>query len=177
MSLVDSLEKLDMAKRKSHRWGKSLGADLAQIGRITTKGLSKVGTFVKEKSAKRKLPEKLQRLEIIIKKFNPTKKYRRELPYQMELSGWLKAYYGSIAIEESRGRSRPDIVVFGIIAIEVKGPTTNRELKTIADKIVRYGQHYESIIIVLFDVKDEQRYSEWRKGMQKRFPDAIIIRK
>jgi hypothetical protein len=61
--------------------------------------------------------------------------------------------------------------------VEVKGPTTNRELKTIVDKVIRYLQYYEAVVVVLFDVQDEQRYAEWKRGMESRFPEVVVIRK
>ena len=42
---------------------------------------------------------------------------------------------------------------------------------------MRYDQHFDSIVAVLFDVQDEQHYAEWAKGMQRQFPDMVIIRK
>ncbi len=48
-----------MARRKGHRWGKDAGADLVQIGRMTAKGLGRIGTFVKEQSVKRRLSLKI----------------------------------------------------------------------------------------------------------------------
>ena len=166
-----------MPTRKRRQSRRTAAVDLAELGRLTSQGLRKLGAIVRESAAKRRLPENLQRLVAAIEGFQPTKRYRRELQYHMELSGWLKARYGAVEIEETRGRSRPDIVVSRVIAIEVKGPTTNRELKTIADKVIRYRQYYEAVVVVLFDVQDEQRYAEWKKGMESRFPEVVVIRK
>ena len=143
---------------------------------MAARGLGKVGGIVKGYLAERRLPENLRRLHEAIKEFQPTKRFHYELDYQRELTGFLRARFGSVAVEEQRGRSRPDIVVFEI-AIEVKGPTTNHELKTIADKIVRYHQHFQSVVCVLFDVQDEQHFEEWLAGMARQFPHVVIIRK
>ena len=66
-----------------------------------------------------------------------------------------------------------DIVV-GNIAIEIKGPTTNQGLQSIADKIARYRLHFAGIVCVLFDVQDEAHYREWLRGI--RDPDVVVIR-
>lgn len=153
-------------------------ADAAiQGGPVIAKGIGKLGALVRERAAKRSLPEELGRVVAAINEFRPTKKFKRELPYQMELSGWLKAKGGTIGVEQQRGRSRPDIVAANTIAIEAKGPTTNRELKTIADKVVRYQQHFGSSVCVLFDVLDEEHYKEWLQGMKQQFPNVVVIRK
>ena len=114
-----------------------------------------------------------------IEEFRPARKYDYEFPYQIELTGFLKAKLGgSITIEETRGRSRPDIVIDRTIAIEIKGPTSNHQLDTIADKAVRYGRHFEGgLVCVLFDVLDPVRFREWEAGMRDRFPDILIFPK
>jgi len=121
----------------------------------------------------------LARLAAAIEEFRPARKYDYEFPYQIELTGFLKAKLGGfITIEETRGRSRPDIVVDRTIAIEIKGPTSNHQLDTIADKAVRYGRHFEGgLVCVLFDVLDPVRFREWDAGMRDRFPDILIFSK
>lgn len=96
------------------------------------------------------------------------KNYHHEYSYQSELAQWLKSRFSDTNIEIQRGSSRPDIVVKGI-AIEIKGPTGENELRTIADKCMRYSQHFKSgIIIVLFDVQVNSRwYVEWVNGIKK----------
>jgi hypothetical protein len=143
---------------------------------LTVRGARGLYNIIKKRQAKKHLPEEVNKLVDAIEKFKPSRNYRNELPYQMELVGWLKGTYGFADIETQRGRSRPDIVT-GDIAIEVKGPTTNRELKTIADKIIRYSQYFSKIIIVLFDVQDEIRYKEWLNGTEKHHPNVVVIRK
>jgi len=87
-----------------------------------------------------------------IKNFKPSQNYKFELPYQAELVGWLKHKFPSAVIEKQRGSARPDIVVGGI-AIEVKGPTRDKDLVIIADKCLRYSKYFrQGIIIVLFNV-------------------------
>ena len=64
------------------------------------------------------------------------------------------------------------------IAIEVKGPTTSRDLQTIADKIIRYRRYFDKIIVVLFDVKvSPKRYEEWLEGIMDNFNDVVVIEK
>jgi len=167
--------------KKFHGYSYKAGSPadgMIQAGQALSKGLSKVTALVKERSARRHLPEHLQGLVMAIESFQPAKAYHREVNYQTELTGWLKAKLSAtVTIEEARGRSRPDIVVASTIAIEIKGPTTNQELKTIPDKVIRYRQKWASFVAVLFDIQDEVRYREWLRGMQERFPDAVVIRK
>lgn len=109
--------------------------------------------------------------------FKQSQNYRDEFPYQIELVGFLKSKFSNADIEQQKGSSRPDIVV-GDVAIEVKGPTRTADLKTIADKCMRYCQHFKELIIVLFEVDVyERRYEEWEKGMKNTFPNVKIIRK
>jgi len=113
-----------------------------------------------------------------IQEFQPARKYSSELPYQAELFASLKANHWSVEFERQRGHSRPDLVVLTIFAIEVKGPTTSGSLATIADKMLRYRQHFDHVICVLFDVQvNEGRYAEWLQGVMAQFPNVVVIRK
>lgn len=117
-------------------------------------------------------------LEKAIREFSPLRRYYQEILYQDSLASWLKSKYPDTAIEIQRGSSRPDIVVNNI-AIEIKGPTSQRDLDSIPSKCMRYSQHFnQRVIVVLFDVQVGQRYyQEWEKGLKKTYPEAIVIRK
>lgn len=119
----------------------------------------------------------LLELEKTIWEFVPIRRYDKEIPYQDTLASWLKAKFPDTKIEVSRGSTRPDIIVKGI-AIEVKGPTSYRDLETIADKCLRYPQYFPNgMICVLFNVNvSESRYEDWLKGMNKYYPDVIVIK-
>jgi len=105
-----------------------------------------------------------------IMEFEALKDYRHEYIYQAELFQWLKSRFPYTSIEVQRGSSRPDIVVNGI-AIEIKGPTTENELRTVADKCMRYSEHFKSgIIVVLFDVRvNSHLYEEWANSIKKTY--------
>jgi len=163
-----------VARKKRHRWGQDPTADVVQVGKLAAKGIGRLGAIVKRKSADRHLPEDLQRLRTLIEGFHPARKFDREIRYQDELYGYLLGKLGEgVTIEKQRGRSRPDIVI-GEIAIEIKGPTTNQGLATIADKIARYRLSFSGIVCVLFDVQDKTHYEEWLKGI--RDPTIVVIR-
>ena len=117
-------------------------------------------------------------LEKIILEFQPSRRYDNELPYQIELAGFLKSYYQDTKIEERRGNTRPDIVVEGV-AIEVKGPTRDHDLVTLTDKCGRYRQYFPpNLIIVLFDIRVNQyRLNETVKSIKNIFPEVVIIKK
>lgn len=112
-----------------------------------------------------------------IENFKPARRYYNEFPYQVELVGYLKSKFPHADIEVQKGSSRPDIVI-GDVAIEVKGPTRTQDLQTISDKCMRYYQHFGELVVVLFETNVyEQRYNEWKKGMENTFPKVKIIRK
>ncbi|MFA6268965.1 MAG: hypothetical protein WCW13_04620 [archaeon] len=113
-----------------------------------------------------------------IKDFKPKVVAGHEQPYQFLLFGWLQREFPDLKIEEQRGSSRPDIVIKDI-AIEVKGPTEHCDLQTVADKLIRYHQHFKGgIIVVLFNVKANARlYSEWERGIKLQHPKVVIFRK
>jgi hypothetical protein len=115
----------------------------------------------------------------VIRGYQPIKFFKNEELYHTNLYTYLcEKIPGDIGFEVQRGSSRPDIVV-GDIAIEIKGPTDNQGLVTIADKINRYSQHFEHIIVVLFDVQTLERfYNEWHEGIKRQYGDLVtIIRK
>jgi len=119
----------------------------------------------------------LLELAIAIREYKPFQRYDKELYYRDTLANWLKPKFPDTKIEVSRGSTRPDIVVKGI-AIEVKGPTSYRDLESIADKCLRYTQYFPSgLICVLFSVNvSKNRYEDWLKGMKKIFPEVVVIK-
>jgi len=125
---------------RKHSWGKDLGSDTVQIGKIAARGI--------------------------------------EQPYHDRLFGYLQGKYGkAVSMEVTRGRSRPDIVVWDTVAIEVKGPTGSGELNTVASKIIRYKQHFKQFVCVLFDIEDPVHFKEWLRGIEQNHPEVIVIPK
>lgn len=123
--------------------------------------------------------ELLQELINVIKEYRPIKPFRNEILYHTNLYTFLcEKISNEIKFEEQRGSSRPDIVVDNI-AIEIKGPTDRGGLITIADKINRYSQFFDHIIVVLFEVEVFERfYYEWYDGIMKQYENQVtIIRK
>lgn len=104
--------------------------------------------------------------------------YPNELSYQLDLGRYLIQYFPNAKLEEQRSSARPDIVIDNI-AIEIKGPTYEEGLRSIADKCLRYPLYFEKgLIIVLFDVKVTNRYIEdWKIGLINKFPNITIIKK
>ena len=103
--------------------------------------------------------------------------YENELPYHIDLARWLQNKYPNLEVELQRGSTRPDIVIEDI-AIEIKGPTIELGLQSIADKCMRYQQQFKSMIVVIFDVRVTDRfYEDWLAGMKRHFPDVHVIRK
>jgi len=123
--------------------------------------------------------ELLQELINKIGEYQPIKPFKNELLYHTNLYTYLcEKIPEEIGFEEQRGSSRPDIVV-GDIAIEIKGPTDRQGLITIADKINRYSQHFDHVIVVLFEVEIYDRYyQEWYEGIINQYQNQVtIIRK
>ncbi len=113
----------------------------------------------------------------VIRSFEPFGRYQNELPYQIDLARWLQSKFPGTKIEESRGSTRPDITVKGI-AIEVKGPTSHKDLVSISDKCMRYRLYFKRLVVVLFDVQVNRiRYNDWLNGLKRTYPDVIVIRK
>ena len=101
--------------------------------------------------------------------------YPNELSYQLDLGRYLLQYFPTAQLEQQRSSARPDIVIDNI-AIEIKGPTYQDGLRSIADKCFRYPLYFEKgLIIVLFDVKVTSRsIDDLKKGLQNKFPHVVI---
>ena len=167
-----------MAAKKRHRWGVDATADVVQTGKLAVQSIGKFRDRLRQRAARRDLPENMQQLIDDIEAFNPARRAKREQPYHDRLFGYLQGKYGQdVQMEVQRGRERPDIVVWGTVAIEVKGPTGFGELNTIASKILRYKQHWPRIVCVLFDIEDRVHFAGWRKGVEQSHPDVVIIPK
>lgn len=136
-----------------------------------------VQKWTEEDEEAREKEKLINRIIDEINNFHPIRAHHNEFSYQLELFGYLKAKFPNADIEQQKGSSRPDIVV-GDVAIKLKGPTRTEELQTIADKCMRYYQHFGELIIVLFEVNVyEPRYQEWVNGIKNTFPRVRIIRK
>lgn len=159
----------------------------------TKKGIS-VWSILKDKTIKIKTHSDVKKLIVetpksnsvlqywriikIIRKFQPYRDYKRELPYQVDLARFLECKFKDVTLEEQRGSSKPDIIVKSDTAIEVKGPTKSHDLDTVASKCMRYCQHYENVIVVLFNLEvNEKYYLEWKLGMKDKFSNIEIISK
>lgn len=115
-----------------------------------------------------------------IQEYKPARRYYQEILYQDTLVAHLTAKLPDreVKIEKQRGSSRPDIIVDNV-AIEIKGPTTQQSIDTIASKCMRYKMHFPGgLIIVLFDVQvNDYYYNEWEAGLKRTHPDVIVIKK
>jgi len=123
--------------------------------------------------------EKYSQIINLISNFSPIGvNYPNELPYQIDLARYLKQYFPNTKVELQKGSARPDIIIDNI-AIEIKGPTWENGLQTIADKCLRYPQYFEGgFVIVLFDVKVTNRYlNDWSNGIKQKFPEVTILKK
>jgi hypothetical protein len=125
--------------------------------------------------------ERILRIRKWILDFNPKGDYDLEDYYHAELFDWLKYKDPQAISKQQRGTAIPDIAI-GDIAIEVKGPTENRDLGTIPDKSWRYlvDGRYNFLFIVLFKPKfSEGYYSDIVRGLRRHYPykAAIITKK
>lgn len=110
--------------------------------------------------------------------FKPSTVYDQETGYHVELYRHLAGRFQQVELEKRTGSSRPDISIGNRIAIEVKGPTSNGALDTVPSKIIRYGQHYGLVYVVLFRPGFSPNYfEEWQKGIQRNFPKAGVVTK
>ena len=163
---------------RKHRWGKDLGSDTVEMGKIAARGIGKARDMLKRRAARKDLSEHMHDLVASIEAFDPVRKAKREQPYHDRLFGYFQGKYGkAVSMEVTRGRSRPDIVVWDTVAIEVKGPTGSGELNTVASKIIRYKQHFAQFVCVLFDIEDPVHFREWLKGVEQNHPEVIVIAK
>ncbi|MHA1252110.1 MAG: hypothetical protein ACTSRP_19140 [Candidatus Helarchaeota archaeon] len=116
-------------------------------------------------------------IEIIkkIQEFTPMRFYDTEIYYQDTLASFLKSSFPDTKIEVTRGSTRPDITI-NDIAIEVKGPTSIKDLQTISDKYIRYSQYFNGVICVLFKVNvSESYFNDWLSGIKNNFKYFSVI--
>jgi hypothetical protein len=113
-----------------------------------------------------------------IEDFKPTREWKNENNYHIELLGWLrKAFPDIVEYEVQSGASRPDLVIKDI-AIEIKGPTDSQALNTLPSKLIRYEPYYSNILIVLLECNfSEQHFEEIQRGIDNHFQNVKIIRK
>ena len=112
-----------------------------------------------------------------VNEFKHSRNYSSEEGYHAELYGWLKAHFKNAKTEERIGSSKPDISI-GNIAIEVKGPTDDNAINTLPAKCLKYLNHYDNLIFVLFNSHfSENNFREIAHSIKKYHPGVIIIRK
>jgi hypothetical protein len=113
----------------------------------------------------------------LIQRFGPFRS-SREQGYHKALAGFLQDRgFASIRVEVKTPLGRPDIVVDDEFAIEVKGPTTNAGLKTVAGKAMTYSPSFKHLFIVLFEPHyNPLVFEEIRKGLAV-YPNVTLIEK
>lgn len=106
------------------------------------------------------------------------KKFNYEHHYHDGLYGWLKHDFKELRHESGTDGSRPDLTLGEkYIAVEVKGPTTSKELENVYYiKCNKYSKVYRHIVVVLFhpDVSDKKMIWFYRE-MKRDYPDVEII--
>jgi hypothetical protein len=92
--------------------------------------------------------------------------YEKERDFQYELHRQLEAEFpGKVKWEHKKGMSRADISI-DRIAIEIKGPTRNSQLREAIRQIGTYGNDYDFIFFILFK-------PQWNESYFDRFIKAL----
>jgi hypothetical protein len=167
-----------IAKNKTEKAGEK-PAELVKVEKQKPKKEKKTQKQAEEKPVQPKeTGQKLiDRVISEINGFMPSFSYQAELPYYAELIGYLKRAFPQARFDVQKGSTRPDIFIEKI-AIEARGPTSEEDLQSIADKCVRCSSQFENLIVVLFDIRvSKKAYQEWEAGMQKTFPNVVIVKK
>lgn len=169
-------KKIKRREFESIQKSKGLVNFIDRLGKEHWKKPSEVEKMKKEDAEAREKESLLFRVVKEIEDYRPAReKLGLEYNYQLHLFGWLQKTFHSASFEKQKGSSRPDIVIDDI-AIEIKGPTGGQELKTIADKAMRYSHHFSKIIVVLFELNVNSRYyDEWKSGLEKYHPNVEVI--
>jgi hypothetical protein len=150
---------------------------LIMVQYTTTKGTQKITVFYEPSHPSYREGALLFQVIDSIERFMPTKKWGNEDSYHKELLGWLKQSFPNIQYELQIEGSRPDLVIENI-AIEIKGPTDNQALNTLATKILKYSHHYDHVIIVLFETTfSERNFQEISSGIEKTYSHVHVVRK
>jgi hypothetical protein len=112
-----------------------------------------------------------------IEEFRPSNSYDKEKPYHDELFSHLKKEFPQAEMEPMIQGGRPDIEIERI-AVEVKGPTRNRDLDTLTSKVLIYGSKYTFVFCILFKPEfSESRFQVLKEALQQRLPHCGVITK
>ena len=122
-------------------------------------------------------PSKSDYMVDIITDFIPSFRWHNESGYHAELFRYLLHNdYTQSRVEYQTGSSRPDII-YGDIAIEVKGSTKDNDISTLPEKCLKYSNYYDRLIFVLFDPQYTRirHTNEIFKGMLSNFDNVVIL--
>jgi hypothetical protein len=98
-----------------------------------------------------------------------------ELPYHDELYNYLKKHFPQAEYEKPIGTIRVDIAI-DKIAIEVKGPTENKDLESISKQALTRLNYYENVIFVLCEPKfTDKHFDEIEKAIKRELPKVGVI--
>ena len=98
-----------------------------------------------------------------------------ELPYHDELYNYLKKHFPQAEYEKPIGTIRVDIAIDNI-AIEVKGPTENKDLESISKQALTRLNYYENVIFVLCEPKfTDKHFNEIEKAIKRELPKVGVI--
>lgn len=135
-----------------------------------------------------------QKVVKAIKRWLPQKKYRSEKKYQADLAEYLDSSLNDSGIgsmlgfgddtqyivSTERGRSRADIVVNDVLAIELKQNFTQRQADRLRGQLQRHKKEHEYVIACTCGIKD---VDEWRRiekdhsgGLLESSPVTFIVK-
>jgi hypothetical protein len=92
-----------------------------------------------------------------------------------KLYNWLKNNFPQAEYEKTKGGIRVDIAI-GDIAIEVKGPTRNKDLESISKQALTRLNYYKNVIFVLCEPEFKaKQFDEIEKAIKQKLPEVGVI--
>jgi|GEM_PF-4832264 len=110
----------------------------------------------------------------LIQSWIPSLRRNQEEAYKSDLRHYLAKYFNKVV--EEQGDSQVDIVVDDFIPIETKKSPNKSEYDRLDGQIIRHLKNYSCLIVVIFDVRKDDYFNEWREKYLKENRITILAK-
>ena len=111
------------------------------------------------KSQEKPLNKEFEKCIAKIKDWKPQRKRFNEEGYKIELRAFLQN--NNLPVEEEKGDSNIDLLINGVIAVELKKDPSTAEYDRLFGQIARHLTYYKFLIVVICDISNEDRYKQF----------------
>ena len=106
--------------------------------------------------------EVCEEVEEFLGRWTPRQAHRKERGYTLDLAAFLRRHTDfDVEVEPATEEGFPDIIVGGVLVIELKLRASKAELDRLVGQAARYSRKFETWVLLLGSTESQVRQFEW----------------